>query len=185
MQFVGTAAGNSPRVTGYRVILGAKEMELLLKKLPDEPYTSRAKYAILKKAAKPLVARMKALAPVSKKSDWISIHRHFSRGVMKWKERHHRPGELRRSIGIVKGNPRSPKPLIWVGPTYGDKAKGGNDGWYFYLVEYGVKSKSGYDAKPFIRPAYDQTAAQVRKSLEDDFEKLLDEYIDKHGPKHF
>ena len=167
--------------TGASIVLGAKEMELLLKKLPDQPFTGRAMTFILRKAAKPLMQAMKRMAPVSTKKTSVSAHKHYSQGSFMSRLKFHRPGELKRSIGIVTGKNKK-QPLMWVGPRYGKKAVGDNDAWYFHFLEFGTSKMS---AQPFIRPAYDATKNMIQRIIEADFEKLLNEFVEKRGPKYF
>ena len=159
---------------GASIVLGAKEMELLLRKLPDQPFTGRAMTFILKKAAKPLIQAMKRHVKVSSKKTW-------AKGSFSTRLKFHRPGELKRSIGIVTGKNKK-RPLLSIGPRFGKKAVGGNDGWYFHFLEYGTSKMS---ALPFIRPAYDGTKNMIQRIIEADFEKLLDEFVEKRGPKYF
>ncbi|MBW1612410.1 MAG: HK97 gp10 family phage protein [Deltaproteobacteria bacterium] len=164
------------------IVRGDKEMERILRELPDRLSYNALKSA-MKKVAKPLITAMKSRAPKSSKQTFLTAHRHYSKGAFMTKLKRHRPGELRRSIGIVMGKKKAGRaPYMWIGPRFGRKATGDNDGWYFHFLEYGTMRQP---PQPFIRPAYDSTKRQIETGMDREVKKLIDDYVMKHGPKYF
>ena len=164
------------------VVRGDAELEKILRELPDR-LSYNALKAAMKKVAKPLVTSMKSLAPKSRKAVFITAHRDFRKGALMTRLKYHKPGELRRSIGIVMGKKKSGRaPYMWIGPRFGKKATGANDGWYFHFLEYGTVRQP---PQPFIRPAYDRTKRKIETGMDREVKELIDDYVMKHGPKYF
>ena len=112
---------------------GLEEFTSLFKQIPIREQR-KVLLPIFKRAARPTVAAMKNGAPVSNKSAWKSIHRHASKGAITTKEVIHKPGELKRSIGISVARKA---PTIWIGPRSTLK----NDAYYWLMVSLGHVSK--------------------------------------------
>lgn len=178
MTTIGGGRSGAPKV----IVRGDQEMEKLLKELPDRLSYKALKHA-MKTVSKPLVRAMKSAAPKSRKRTFITAHRDYKKGAYMTALKFHKPGELRRSIGIVMGKKKAGQPpQLWVGPRFGRKASGQNDGWYFHFLEYGTDKMP---AQPFIRPTYDRTRRQVETGMDRQVKKLIDDYVMKHGPKYF
>lgn len=116
-----------------------KGINTAIKKLQGiDPYLKRSGHTkTFGVAAKPLIAAIKAAAPVSSKA-----HSRYSAGKV---VATYKPGNLRRSIQRLPL--RRAKSAIYIGP----RARGGNpDGYYAPFLEYGTQNMS---ARPFIGPA--------------------------------
>lgn len=112
-------------------------------------------------------------------------------------------GNLRKSIGIRTGK-RKDTASVLVGP----RLKGKYKGWYAHFVEFGVsgigrfkkRRKSGdfqkvtgsrfvyryrsdISAKPFMRPAYDQTKDQIFEEYGSHVGTVTQKYLDKQAAK--
>ena len=107
---------------------------------------------ILRKAEKPLIAAMKAKAP---KDD----------------------GDLIKAIGGIAGRGEGKGTQRYVGPRRG----GPNNGYAGHLIEYGTAPRQKADgtstgtmpARPFVRPAYDETAEQVSQIIQDEVAAIV------------
>ena len=169
-------------------VYGTDRLQRYLKRFGD-----RVTRHILIKAmvfgVQPLKSKMKELCPVSKKRAYYTSHRHYSKGQITTKVVKHRPGELKRSIGILTF--RKHPPAVFVGPRRGSGKA--NDGWYGRLVEYGTRdhvikpkrakflvfqdtngsttiAKSvkvkGVKGTRFIQKSFDQTQGQIVSRIE-------------------
>lgn len=120
-------------------VLGREEMAKAFRMLADNAILSRSDVAksrqIMKLHARPLVSKMKSLAPVSSRTT----------GVL---EKKTKPGNLRRSIGTKDSKKFKTVPVIYVGARKGSKQK--NDGWYAFLVEFGRKSAKASGKNPLM-----------------------------------
>lgn len=111
---------------------------------------------ILKRRAKPLIARMKALAP--KRTG--TLRRSIKSEVEKEVESGQQAFAIARNTGATTTEARAAAKTagrsgnvsvtLVVGPTSGKDAK--EDAWYAHFVEFGTANMS---AKPFMRPAWD------------------------------
>ena len=114
-----------------------------------------------REAAKPLVAAIRAKAPVSKEN-------HTMRGV------EYRSGNLKRSIAAFTWK-RSD--AIFIGPRMTRNRDGGKmpDGWYAHLMEfeYGLGGKR---PQPFIRPAAAQHGPAALQLATRTLAKKIDKY---------
>lgn len=130
---------------------GAAELRDILEALPGRLGTKKVG-EILRLAEKPLVAAAKARAP---------------RGN----------GDLIKSIGGIAGRGAGRGEQRYVGPRRG----GVNKGYAGHLVEYGTgprKQKDGTStgsmpAHPFMRPAYEQTKAQIVQIISDEVAAVI------------
>ena len=131
----------------------------------------------------------KRLVPVSKtKWDLSSTY----------KSRQHEMGNLKRSIGVVRGNNRK-YPTVFAGPrSKSANFKGGprnkDDGWYAHMIEFGhwltTKERSGNQSQleyvqpqPFMRPAWDQTKNTIEAMIGQSFGKVYISYIKRETRK--
>jgi len=185
----------------YMDVFGVPEFEQAVKMLGDkmqkELANALSKSAIpLRKAAK---QKVKANKSISKKESWVTIHRHFTKGQETIKQQMHRPGDLARSIGIK--TIRKFPPVVYVGPNRGAGAK--YDAFYGHWIEFGTEKHTikpkrgnylvfpnpktgemvfaksvevdGIEAKPFMRPAYDQTKNAVLEAFRQYLRKKIKE----------
>lgn len=100
---------------------------------------------VLQYHAKPIVRKMKSLAPKSKRMASVTMHRTFSKGAVKTIERVHKAGELKRSIGTLKSKRYKKLPLIYVGVRTGVKYK--NSGNHAFMAEFGRKAITALTGK--------------------------------------
>lgn len=168
-------------------VKGFDELKAAIIKLSSDKDKRAEVRLILRQVAKPTLQAAKALAPVSKRPHMVSGKR--SKKIIQ-------PGSLRKSIGYING--RQENPTIYVGP----RAKGANDGWYGHFVEYGHnvyragfkrKRKAGADnsagvknrvkARPFMRPAYEQTGGAVTDDAVRRVERFIQRRIDRLSTK--
>ena len=139
-------------------IWGLNEIEDLLEKLPTQALKYKFvqnTYAIA--AQNTTVKEARRLAPKAV-SKWE---------LKGWRSKYnHEPGNLKKSIGVIKGKSRK-YPSVYIGPRskliFG---KGGAmsvyDGWYAHMIEFGHKFHGEYiPPKPFMRPAWDGTKKKV------------------------
>ena len=131
--------------------------------------SKKDKRKALGRAAKPLIAEARALAPVSKRPH----KRKAGDRVVTYM-----PGNLRKSIKVLplrKSNNR-----IFVGPkvarkkgadTYGVSAST-VDAYYAHWVEFG---NSMYTGRPYMRPALDRSKGKVYATLRKELAAMLEE----------
>jgi len=126
----------------------------------------------LRRGAKPLVLSAKRNAPVSGKKSYFTAHSHVSKGAQSTRLVLHKPGELKRSIGVIAGKDRW---SLYVGPRFGDAMKA-NDAWYAHFVEFGTSSTGwgkGIPESPYMRPAWDETYNEVVKEISNELSKAV------------
>lgn len=120
-------------------VYGSEEMKRAFRMLADNAMLSRSDISkarrIMKMHARPLVSKMKSLAPVSSRTS----------GVL---ERKTKPGNLRRAIGTKDSKRFKTLPVIYVGARRGRKEK--NDGWYAFLAEFGRKGIRAEGKRPLM-----------------------------------
>lgn len=146
---------------------------------------------VLKDCARPIVQRMKQLAPKSSRMTSLTMHRSMKKGQATTITRKHSAGELRRSIGVIA---RSRKyrtiPLVYVGVRRG--VRYASSGYHAEVVEHGrkamtarsgkflffankdgsvVKKKTvaGFAGRKFFKRAMDATADQALSNAMDSF----------------
>jgi len=144
-------------------IEGFDRLQKQIKKL-DDRVKRREVLKILGQVANPTVKAARKQAPISKKP-------HVQAGKRTYKVI--QPGNLRKSIGKIRGKRGSAKvnAVLYVGP----RAKGRkHDGWYGAFVHGGTKLQS---ANPFMDRAYNQTKGQVTADAEQKVKKYLDKQI--------
>jgi HK97 gp10 family phage protein len=140
---------------------GFADIEKILDALP-KALGSKVVRKCLKDGVKPLIKAAKANAPQDK-------------------------GNLKKSIGVINGG-KTQGAAIVVGPRRG-KGKT-SDGWHAHFFEYGVTprivkkpTKGHYKkgtvlgpiaAKPFMRPAWDNTHVIVRQKIASNLREVLD-----------
>lgn len=133
-------------------VTGIKEIDNLLKGLPQQ-LTHRVLQAAHAEAATPLINYAQGYSPF-------------------------RTGKLERSIGVVKPSIKKANQigLVKVGPRYGAPYNGRHG----HLIEYGheIVTKSGKrkgrtKAKPFMRPAFNQTKNKVEARIGEAIGKKL------------
>ena len=138
-------------------IIGLKATIHTLNKLP-ETYAKERKKA-LKRAAKPLVSRIKKnLTKVYSTKD---------------RDKARRTGNLRKSIKILSHIKN--KAITYVGPNL-KKGKGAR-GPHAHWLEFGTVKET---AKPYMKPAFDATKKQVANILEEQTRLILRGYKAKY-----
>lgn len=160
---------------------------------------------VLKEAARPIVQRMKQLAPKSSRMTSLTMHRHMKKGQATTITRKHSAGELRRSIGVIA---RSRKyrtiPLVYVGVRRG--VKYASSGYHAEVVEHGRKvmtarsgkflyfankdgsivkkrSVAGFAGRKFFKRAMDATGEQALSNAMDSFAFWFGSIWEKGGVK--
>lgn len=152
-----------------------KDMRELIEKLRRIPkeLDREERKKILRYAAIPLVDAAQRLAPVSD-----SVHYRYSTPKLSNKMRapkgkgvkiaKYEPGNLRGAIGELKHGPFRKSPNLFVGVKRGRRGSRGTfgrnkfDGYYAHFVEFGTVHQR---ARPFMRPAFEMTKAQVLKRI--------------------
>lgn len=125
-----------------------REIDVLIKRLyAVSDKGKRESQAIFKVAAKPLIAAIKARAPVSD-----GPHSRYKDGSI---VATYKPGNLRRSIRSLTFRRSA---AVFVGPKLDKTGSGGVDGYYAAWVEFGTESQS---PQPFVRPAVAETGSAV------------------------
>ena len=150
---------------------GIRDVNYVLEKMGEKLGRKEIR-KIFSNAAKPVVAKAKAKAPVSNKQAFMTAHRHISKGAEMTKLKTHKPGTLKRSIGVVYGKDGY---SIYIGPRYGTSRA--NDAWYARFVEFGTSSTGwgkGIPAKPFMRPSWDESREGVLNKIGDDLGRLVE-----------
>lgn len=177
-------------------IEGFDQLQQKIKQLPDK-VKKREVLKILGQAANPTVKAARSQAPVSKQTHWQAGKR--TKKLIQ-------PGNLRKSIGKIRGKRGSAKvnAVLYVGP----RSKGRkNDGWYGAMVHDGhnvyrkgfsrKNRKAGstkryssqaikfVKANPFMDRAYNQTKGLVTQDSEKRIAKYLNKQIQRLSDKGF
>lgn len=148
------------------------KIDRILKEM-GEKVGKREVMKAIRKGAKPVVSEAKKKAPVSGKKTFMTAHRHISKGVQSTRLQLHKPGELKRSIGIISGRGGW---SIYIGPRFG-RATAANDAWYAHFVEFGTASTGwgrGIKAQPYMRPAWDMTHRKVIDLIGSELSQVVD-----------
>jgi len=145
-------------------LIGGKELEEVLKKLPEK-VNKRILNSAARLAAKPLIKSARRKVPK-------------------------RTRNLEKSIGTrIKGRTGN-QSVAMIGPQTGKRRR--YDGWYAHFVEFGVsgisrKKKKRYRvdvaAKPFMRPAYDETKGEMQKEYGNYVGKVTQKFLEKEAEK--
>lgn len=152
-------------------IEGFDQLQQKIKQLPDK-VKKREVLKILGQAANPTVKAARSQAPVSNKPHWQAGKR--TKKLIQ-------PGNLRKSIGKIRGKRGSAKvnAVLYVGP----RSKGRkNDGWYGAMVHGGTVKQQ---ANPFMDRAYNQTKGLVTQDSEKRIAKYLNKQIQRLSDKGF
>lgn len=120
---------------------------------------------MMNKAAGVVVKKARQKAPTGKKP-----HTRYNKKGEKIATYY--PGNLKKSIKVLRKLRRARN--LWVGPESGLKVK--NDGYYAHMVEYGTVN---FPAKPFMRPAYEESKPEVVKIITNG----VNDVIKKYGKK--
>lgn len=152
-------------ITGVK-IEGMKEVEQLLKKMPDKMKKAELK-KLLRASTADTIDAARSHVPQSSRP-----HHRYSGGK---KVATYTPGNLRKSIGNITGRNRT-NPTIYVGPRAGKNRK--YDGYYGNFVEYGTVNAP---AQPFMRPAYEQTKGQAGPAAAKKIARYVQKVIDKNS----
>ena len=149
-------------------------LEKLLAEFQDIPERKR----MIRKAAKPMVAEIKAQTPVSAKA-----HNRYAKGT-KLIDKIRAPkgygeiieviesGRLKKSIGYI---PLKRTSAIFIGPKGLRKKKGAP--YYSGWVEFGTIHM---DKSPYMRPGFEMTKGIVLKNMEKEYTKKVTEFGAKH-----
>lgn len=161
---------------------GMDELESILKNV-DKGVGFRLIEQALVKAVAPVVQAGKSGSdvPMSAKKEWKTKHRNFSKSKgVHFKLRRHRPGDLRRSFGVIKAK-RSKTPLVFAGPRMGLQYN--PDGYYGPWVAYGARDRGGNPKKTtdFISRIWRKNEAVVMGSIKGQLIDLVDKYFAKNG----
>jgi HK97 gp10 family phage protein len=158
-----------------------KSIDEVIKKLNGiGPAIEKERRKILLKAAKPLVAAARAKVKSSS-----AVHKRYAFKGKNAKKAGkgagkviatYSPGNLNRSIGTLQLRKTD---NVYVGPRfkrdpagdYGSATK--VDGYYAHMVEYGTKHNT---AKPFMRPAYEETKGTVVDIIGKEVKKTIEKY---------
>lgn len=76
-------------------------------------------------------------------------------------------GDLKKSLEIKTLEIKANKLRIGVGPV-------GDDQFYWFWVEHGIKSRPGYPAQPFLRPAFDGNKGKVKAEIAKNLKLLVE-----------
>ena len=136
-----------------------KSFERLKKKMGTKVLIKALRYG-----AAPVRKQMRQNAPVSDKNAFMTLHRDFKARELTIKGVLHKPGELKKSIGI-KANTKYP-PAVWIGPNRAS----GSDAYYHRWVELGTRYHGG---NPYIRNTYDQTKREATKRINEYLKNIL------------
>lgn len=136
------------------VLTGYKEIDELLKNLPSAVQQSVVSAANFQ-AAKPLIEREKAIAPVGATHNLVD------------------------SIGAVKlGRRGKYVGEVWAGPRQGGRYKG----FHAKFFEFGTVKMS---ARPIVKPAFDQTKDKVQAIIQTELGKsvfrTMNRYIKRYS----
>lgn len=135
----------------------------------DQLFESRRR-TVLMYAAVPLVAEMAKRAPVGSKPHvryYKSGKKKAGKGQGRIAKRY-RPGNLRGSVMILRHLRRNE--AVNVGPKVG---KSRFDGYYAHMVEFGTIHSN---RRPFVQPAIDVAAPQVRRRIELEYARIVRNY---------
>lgn len=169
---------------------GINEAVRLMKELDDK--TSRkAQIMILRRAARPLVRKMKQLAPQAERN----VREFWGKRLTV------EPGTLKRSIrSIIPKHKKDRYVEILVGPTKwkpGKRSKAAkdgktnrSDGWFRHFVIRGTAGKTiringkrryvpGQPANPFPDRAYSMTGSEVSNLLEKEILTVVNKIVNK------
>jgi len=163
---------------------GFKELEKVLEGLSSKSYAKSIVKAGLRKASKPLIksARSKVMGYSKTVGQSITINYQSRDGA---------------TIGI---GPKKKNGQVVA--MDGDTAfvVGVKDPWFAHYIEFGVsgigkfrkkkntKGLSGtrryradQPARPFMRPAFDETQAEIQQTFAKSIWESIEKYVDKHG----
>ena len=158
-------------------IWGLNEVDELIKKLPQALQYKVVQDVYYDIMMKGFVKDAKNLVRVAPKDTISKQH----------ETRTHTRGNLKRSIGVVRGTNRS-RPVVIAGVKSREVFKKGgkvNDGWYAHMVEYGHKDRSGkfITPRPFLRPAWDMNKHKVVNQIGVAFGRLFTRYARQYNKK--
>lgn len=157
----------------------SREINAIMKTLNDLPLdVKKNRKAILRKAAKPLVASAQSKAPVLRSKRKVNVT------LKNGSQLTYYPNNLRLSLKVLNFRKSGD---VFVGPKvskrrkageeYG-KSKGKVDAFYAAMLEYGTRNMS---ARPYMRPAYEATKGQVIDIIAKEVTKLVSEFGRKHA----
>jgi HK97 gp10 family phage protein len=147
-------------------ISGAREMEMVLRQIPDY-IAKKALNAALREAAKPILDEARALAPVGQQSKGRVRMRTTKRGKVSITNY----GKLKLLLKIVTVPARLTSHSATVAVTVGKAFWG-------MWVEFGIPSRH-IGARPFMRPAFEGKKMDALNQLG----KALGEQIEKAAKK--
>lgn len=175
-------------------ILGLKELDDMLKKLPED-FQIKAGWKSVLEAAKIVRDRAIAAVPVSAKPHYFYPSRHYLKWTGgRWRSRklHERrasgtgkevrveitPGNIKRNIVVRRMRQRDRGTMQYmIGPMKSGFFGGyGSDPFYWKWIEYG---KRGYKAQRFLRNAFDSSTNMVIATMK----AALWTYIDNTNKK--
>ena len=170
-------------------IIGMKELDDLLKKLPED-FQIKAGWKSVIEGAKIVREKAIALVPVASKPHYFYPSRHYYkmvRGRLRRRKLHERrasgtgtsdrieitPGLVRRSIQVRRMRQHNRGIMQYmVGPMRRGFMGGyANDPYYWKWLEYG---KRGYPAQRFLRNAFDSSTKQSIETMRWGLAKYID-----------
>lgn len=163
-----------------------RDIEGLIKVMESLPaaFTLQERKEILENAAQPIVDLAKELAPKSKKTHYMYAQGHkLVRGMRAPKgmgkvSAVFQPGNLSRSIQILKHGPFRRSPHVYIGPRYPNRRGGGrNRAPYAHMVEFGTVKQ---DRQPYMRPAFEQTKNIVFNMIKTSVKRKIDQWEQKN-----
>ena len=165
---------------------GIKEIDNLLVQLPKKYSKQLINNTMADVGRKTILKDMKRLAPVWKPDD---EEKDWKR--QKVTSRMHKPGNLRRSLGIIRGV-KYWGVLIGIRSEYAKfkKRTSVGDGWYAHMVEYGhwrtdSKSRKLYfvPPQPFLRPAFDMNKGIATNMISKVFGNVANKFLKQAAKK--
>tara|TARA_R110000824_G_scaffold5803_2_gene26718 strand:- start:782 stop:1327 length:546 start_codon:yes stop_codon:yes gene_type:complete len=95
-----------------------------------------------------------------------------------------KPGQLKKSVGIIRTSATRKYPALNIGPRYkkGVWVNPEKGGWYMHMVQFGTPTTI---AKPFVLQSFIAVESLVKRLLENDTLKMLKRMVRKHGHNHF
>ena len=158
-------------------IEGVPEVSKVLQGMGNDAFKKRTMQAVYRKAGRTYVKAARAKAPIADET----VKRYSSPGEGKAAKGQgkvaatYRPGNLKKSIGTwVRRSEKSPH--LYLGARYGKRSRT-YDGWYYRFVEFGTVNQP---ARPFLRPAWEQTQNKMSATMGSEFEKIFQKFKAKY-----
>lgn len=183
--------GDTIKVEWYNTAKVFEALTILAKAAEMDDWELKQSKQVLQYHAKPIVKKMKQLAPKSSRQTYFTEQTRRVKGEDKIETRTHSAGELRRSIGVItKSRYYRKVPMIYVGVRVGKKYKSsGRHAWiaeagrgpmkaknnkYLYFANKDgtvVKKESvaGFTGRRFFKGAMESEGERARKAAAESF----------------